>query len=189
MTTIRTFAVALCGAILLCNPAAGDDLGLTAEARNSDAPAELDHWAAMMGEWHATWEALGDNGEVTATGVADWNWSWALDGFAIADVWINPSLSVETGSARLNGVNLRIYNPAEGEWQLSWMNSRQLRLDTYVAHSDAERVVMIPDSNPDGERVTFFNMTGDSFDWVQEVSADGGQSWSANFRIHGERPQ
>jgi len=164
-----------------------DDFGLLAEVRNERAPAELSQWDNMIGDWRTTWQSIGPDGEVAATGETEWNWRWVLNGFAVQDMWINPPRDAEAPNGRLFGTNLRIFNSQTGLWEMAWANNRESKVDTYTAVFDEERIIMSPDENPDGVRIIFYDMTGETFDWVSEASADGGETWRPTFRIHGER--
>jgi len=180
---------ALALSLILGSAASADDFGLLAETRNEAAPAELAHWDAMIGDWRTSWESLGPDGEISGSGETEWNWRWALDGFAVQDMWISPARDADAPNGRLFGTNLRIYNGQTGLWEMAWANNRESKVDTYSATSDGERIVMSPDENPDGERIIFYNMTGETFDWVSETSADGGETWRPTFRIHGVRAE
>ncbi len=177
-------AAALC---TLTSQVAADDFHLTADDRHEAAPEALGHMAPLIGDWHIEWQSLDENGEVQASGEADWHWRWILDGHAVQDVWLNPSLSQEV-ERRFRGTNLRTFNSETGQWEMIWVTNQPPGGAThYTATSTPERIEMHPVEAPQSNRIIFYNMTGDHFDWVSEDSADGGESWTPTLRITGER--
>lgn len=158
------------------------------------APPELAHFAKLIGDWSTTEEGLAPDGSSWAPSKgADWNFRWSFDGWGIADDYTSPPMSesVEDESKRQRGTNLRIYNPTSGQWVMTWLTPGSATPQNFTATSTDGKIVMSNDAlNPQGHwgRITFFEMTGDTFDWKLEWSKDK-ESWFEVYRIHGERKE
>lgn len=156
------------------------------------APTELAHWGKLVGQWSTTEEGLRPDGSGWDPSLgADWNFFWAFDGWGIQDEYFSPPLSdvLEDESTRQRGINLRIYNPAEKKWILTWLTIASTKPATFTATSSDEEIVMLADVvNPQGfhSRITFFDITATKFEWKLEWSKDQ-ESWTEVYRIHGTR--
>ena len=156
------------------------------------APAELMHWGKMVGQWSTREESLKQDGSGWIdAGTADWDLFWAYDGWGIQDNYTSPpkSQKLEDESTRQRGTNLRVYNPLEKKWALTWLTTKSSKAELYSATSDDEKVVMLSDSaNGEGKfsRITFFDMNDTSFEWKLEQSSDQ-ENWLEVYRIHGSK--
>lgn len=156
------------------------------------APAELQHWGKMAGRWSTTEEGLKPDGLgwQASTG-ADWDFFWAFDGWGIQDNYTSPPVSepLEDESSRQRGINLRIYNPLEKKWVLTWLTTASKKpMNLTAASNDTEIVMLRDDKDPKGNysRIKFFDITDNTFEWKLEWSADR-ESWREVYRIHGTR--
>ncbi len=156
------------------------------------APAELQHWGKLVGQWSTTEESFKQDGSgwEAATG-ADWDFFWAYNGWGIQDNYTSPPLSepLDDESKRQRGINLRIYNPAEEKWILTWLTTASTQAMRITATSNDDEIVMLVDGlNPQGfhSRVTFFDMTETHFEWKMEWSRDE-ETWFEVHRIHGTK--
>lgn len=156
------------------------------------APAELQHWGKLVGRWAVEGESLKRDGSGwEPSGDADWDFFWAFNGWGIQDNYTSPPLSqpLEDESTRQHGINLRIYNPETKQWVLTWLTTKSPKPSSYTAKSTDSEVVMMSvekDARGNHNRITFFDMTEDSFEWKLEWSQDK-KSWLEVARIHGKR--
>lgn len=156
------------------------------------APPELAHWGKLVGRWSTTEESLRPDGSGWDPSLgADWNFFWSFDGWGIQDEYFSPPLSdvLEDESTRQRGINLRIYNPIEKKWVLTWLTIASTKPATFTATSNDTEIVMLADVvNPQGfhSRITFFDITDTAFEWKLEWSKDQ-QQWTEVYRIHGTR--
>lgn len=156
------------------------------------APAELMHWGKLVGRWSTTEEQLKSDGSGwQPSNGADWDFFWAYDGWGIQDNYTSPPLSqaLDDESTRQRGINLRIYNPQERKWVLTWLTTTSSKPQTLTATSTDEQIVMYrdgQDAQGNYSRITFFAMRQDSFEWKLEWSKDQ-QNWLEVYRIHGTR--
>ena len=185
----------LCAALILycINASANSETatifnpGMMAEG----APSELRHWSKLVGQWAVDSEKLKRDGSGwESSGKADWDFFWAFNGWGIQDNYTSPPLSekMEDESMRQQGINLRIYNTDTKQWVLTWLATRSAVPANFTAESTDDQVVMISDdkdANGNYRRITFYDMTEDSFEWKMEWSQDK-ESWLEVARIHGK---
>lgn len=171
---------------------ASDHAALIAPGMADGAPPELMHWGKMVGRWSTTEESLSPNtGEWVPSEGADWDFHWAFNGWGIADNYTSPPLSepLDYEAARQRGINLRIYNPVDKKWVLTWLTVGASKALTMTAVSSDDEIIMLSDeANAQGRysRITFFDMTEDTFEWKLEWSNDQ-NLWVEVYRIHGTR--
>jgi len=179
------FATTIAAAALtLANPAAAD-------GPNDNAHANLRHMAPLIGQWDITDYNLSPEGEWVEGSGADWSFWWALDGYAVQDLWIAPGYDValDDETRRSVGTNIRRVDPATGEWEMAWLTKASGPTLRFTAKSTEDEVVMEsvePHFTGAPTRITFYNMTGDSFDWTLERAADG-ETYTAIYKIEGTR--
>ncbi len=194
-TTFLIMAALVCGCISVSPIAvepADENPAFDAGVKAAGAPPELAHWAKLVGQWSTQEESLKTDGSGWEPSKgADWNFRWAFDGWGIQDDYSSPPVDVELDdeSSRQRGINLRVFNPAENKWIMTWLTVASTKPATFTATSDEERLVMHSDVvNPQGfhSRITLFDITPDSFEWKLELSKDR-QQWLEVYRIHGTR--
>lgn len=155
---------------------------------NASAPPETAQLATLLGDWAITDWSLQQDGTWAEAGGAEWHWYTILDGTAIQDDWISPALDQpEPEAGRQFGTNIRIYNPAEQRWEMAWASSNGKKVDTFVATVSDGQLVMTGVFGGRQSRITFFDMTEDSFDWKLEFQNAQDESWLEVYRIHGDR--
>ncbi len=154
-----------------------------------DAPKELMHWGQLVGQWSTTEESLTPDGSAWAPSKgADWDFFWSFDGWGIQDSYTSPPISVTLADERKRqrGINLRIYNPSEKKWVLTWLTTGSSKPLAMTARSTPERIVMLSDDkDPRGnyQRFTFFDISDDKFEWTLEWSQDK-EHWQTVHKIH-----
>lgn len=155
------------------------------------APPETAHWGQLAGEWDCTIEALLPNGTWVQGGNAKWVWKYILDGFAVQDLWYQKWIDLPASLASINhdfaGTNIRMYLPAEKKWECVWFANATNTTSRFQAESSNEKIVMTGETKQGLTRITFYDITEDSFDWKSEQSQDDGETWTETLRIHGTR--
>jgi hypothetical protein len=159
---------------------------------NPEAPSETALLGRLVGLWEASMVRRNPDGswQDRATRYL-WRWYFILDGHAIQDDWIRVRNGSETNpgqSHRVIGTNIRIYNPDEQQWHMAWIDSGQRRLATFTA-ANVDGSIVMTGRNAMGRQVrnTFSNITNQSFNWVQEWTADDGATWFEVAKIHCRR--
>ncbi len=158
------------------------------------APPELRHWGQLVGQWSTTEESLKQDGSGWQPSKgADWNFMWAFNGWGIQDNYTSPPLSqaLDDESKRQRGINLRIFNPEEKQWVMTWLTTASKKPQSFVASSTTDELVMLTetkDARGNYNRITFFDISDTKFEWKLEWSQDQ-ESWLEVYRIHGVRKQ
>lgn len=152
-------------------------------AVNSDPEACLEggveQFGRYIGDWKIEDETLARDGSGWLPGAgARWIFSCVGPGVAVQDYWMPAGGGF--------GTNLRNYNPDTGAWEIVWAAAGQNGLMHISAlQTDAGDMVMnverpVPDPP---RRIIFFVPEADGWRWVQQLSFDGGETWTDVYRI------
>jgi len=113
------------------------------------------------------------------------------DGTSIVRPWWNGKanigeLELNGPAGHIEGMSIRVYNPATHQWAVSFANSAQGQIGTpmmggfqngrgefYDQETLNDRAIFV--------RFIFSNITPHSFDLEQAFSDDGGKTWEANW--------
>jgi len=133
--------------------------------------------------------------------VGEWNLTWAdsLHGTnRIEKMFGNCTIHENFKDPKLNylGQSWSVYNSNYNEWQQTWVDNAGgyialtggMQGDSMVL-TTAERKVPV-NISPTGKminRMVYYNIKKDSFDWTWEASTDGGVTWKPGWKIHYER--
>jgi len=136
-----------------------------------------------IGDWDIEDSQLSQDGqEWTPGNGARWNFVCIGDGTAVQDFWLPNGGGV--------GTNLRTWNPGTKSWDIAWaINGLPGFAHITAVQDDAGNIVMhykspVPDPM---RRITFFPPDDMGWDWVQEWSTDGGESWFPVYKIRATR--
>lgn len=153
-----------------------------ASARQAHPGADAFAWETGLWDTHV---------EVRAPLDADAAWT-AFDGTSDVHALsqgrantVDLSLTNAAGG-RIEGVSLRLFNPATGQWSLNFASMRDglLTAPVYGGFVDGHGVFHGQDT-VDGRvvpvRFVISGVTADSARFVQSYSADGGQTWIDNW--------
>ncbi len=97
-------------------------------------------------------------------------------------------LEVDGTAGHIEGLTLRLYNPAARQWNITWANARAGALDraTMFGGFTNARGEFFGQDSLDGRaiyvRFVFSNITPTSFRFEQAFSADGGKTWEVNWK-------
>ena len=97
-------------------------------------------------------------------------------------------LKVDGPAGRIEGLTLRLYNAASGQWNITWANARDGALDraTMFGGFTEGRGEFFGQDSLNGRaiyvRFVFSNITPTSFRFEQAFSADGGNTWEVNWK-------
>ena len=104
-------------------PAIREFLGQGPGARHEKAPAETEQFGRLAGLWTVETEMAGPTGELMKSAPGVWAWKYALDGFAVRDLWYQSADNLPPYMANLGRDYLltanRIYDVASkssGRW-------------------------------------------------------------------------
>ena len=126
-----------------------------------------------------------------------WIGNWSLTvGSAVVPSRIT-SFGVE-GRATLEnygngaGTSISFYNTKEQKWYQTWFDQDQLLIEVSGEFQNGKMVLTGQETRTttgvkQGGRLSWFNITGNQWDFLYEVSQNGGQTWQSNFSAHGVR--
>ena len=156
--------------------------------RSPEIPESEDLYGWLVGSWNL--DVLRYDGEVTLTGEA--HFGWALEGLAIADVWIMPRPVDRAGYAdkrrNMYGTTLRIWDPTIRAWRIRWRNAVSGSRADQIAHRSGNDIVQIG-ARPDGTptRWRFTDITSSTFHWLGEALAADGVTWQVEGEFRATR--
>jgi hypothetical protein len=136
--------------------------------------AELGLFAPLIGSWDLRVFDYLPDGEVRESS-AEWHFSWALDGRAVADVWINPSRKDRTPEADGEwGLSVRFYDASINAWRSTWHGPKKGLVMPFIARATDDGIELRTEQEGVRHRWTFSDITNDSFWWQrEETGADG----------------
>jgi len=160
---------------------------LAAGGRAAEIPEAADAYGFLVGDWELDvlhyWgqdvAARGIKGEVHA--------GWALEGWAVQDVWIMPRRTDRTApldkQMNMYGTTLRAWDAGLQAWRITWSNPAGNHFEQQIGRKSGQDVVQLG-TRPDGTttRWRFTEITPHSFHWLGEALQLDGQSW----RLEGE---
>jgi hypothetical protein len=160
---------------------------------NPAAPPETAALDPLIGCWRVEGESMTPEGAWQENLPADWRWRYILDGFAIEDEYIAPARGTPpTPGQGSRGVNIRMYDPRAGHWNMAWVSDGIDPVATFTANMQEDKLVMegvYKDRFP--TRNVFFAITPDRFRWKKELLVPGaegeGERWIEVARLEARR--
>ena len=136
----------------------------------------------LIGRWELVVEEFEPDGS-SATTDAEWEFGWALDGRAVADVWLSPTRATRaaTGVDGEWGVTIRFPDPDADTWRSTWHGPRRGWVIPFTAGpaepGSGDAVVLAGERDGVPLRWIFSDLTADSFRWRAEETPAGGPPW------------
>lgn len=151
---------------------------LVSPSRHDSIPLDMDIYASVLGDWEITGaEYLTNPPKPVKMKVS---FARVLDGRAIQDVWswaIDSNLPA-TGANYASGTTLRVYDPEERIWRVTWIDPvKRNRVHLDARKVDSDIVQLGANAKGEPRRWIFSDITKDSFTWRGDGSQDGGKSW------------
>ncbi|EAY25298.1 DUF1579 family protein [Microscilla marina] len=140
----------------------------------------FDFW---VGKWNATWK----NADGTV-GKATNEITRILNGKVIKENFI---ISNDPKMKGFHGLSFSVYNPNNKTWKQTWVDNQGAYLDFVGKFDGNKRIFERSFTGTKGkykgkiikQRMVFYNIKADSFDWDWEASLDKGKTWKLNWRI------
>lgn len=139
---------------------------------SSPEAAQFDFW---VGDWNLTW---GDSGTGTNS------IKKIMDGCVIQENFNG------TPSIQLKGMSVSTYSKRLGKWQQTWVDNSGGYLDFVGEFKDGKMILsrkFEKDGNEIMQRMVWFNISENEFDWNWERSTDKEQNWDVLWSIHYKR--
>ncbi|GAB4511251.1 MAG: hypothetical protein Tsb004_15390 [Allomuricauda sp.] len=149
------------------------------------APEETMQYGQLVGDWDITVSNLSQEGSWTED-KAQWKFTYILDGHAIQDFWTKPSLQDETDQKVFKGTNIRIFNPATGQWKCTWVQNGNNDMNgVWTSYMNDNKEIILHDETGEWQ-IKFFNITRTSFDWKWDFKLEDG-SMQTRVKIKAKR--
>lgn len=139
---------------------------------STEGAGQFDFW---LGNWQLTW---GDNGRGTN------EISRILDGRIIQE---NFSSIPNDENPSFQGISVSAYDAPNNQWRQTWVDNQGAYLDFVGGFQEGKMILSrdaIVQDKPVKQRMVWFNISDDSFDWAWERSEDDGRSWQTIWPIH-----
>lgn len=131
----------------------------------TDPNSQFDFW---LGTWDVTW---GDDGAGTNHVLR------IMDGKVIQENFSAPGLQ---------GMSVSVYDPERQLWCQTWVDNNGSYLDFTGQFADG-KMTLVRNAIVQGaacqQRMVWYNLAPDGFDWNWERSDDGGQTWQVKWQI------
>ena len=131
-------------------------------------------FAPLIGSWDLDVAWYDDDGNVTRQTKGEWHFAWALDGRAVADIWITPSRAARgTDGDGEWGLSIRIHDPELNAFRSTWLGPKAAFVMPFIAQADGDSITLT--SQTANTRWVFTGITETGFHWRNEDQADDGR--------------
>lgn len=105
-----------------------------------------------------------------------------LDNFVIQEDF------VEYPPDPFHGINLTTYNDDSKKWEQTMVDNQGHHSFFAGEFKDGTAILIRNFKNKNGEdriqRIRFYNISGNNFDWMFDASGDGGKTWNVFYTVH-----
>lgn len=155
-----------------------------------NAPQGVKDMQVLIGDWECTPSNRQEDGTWKESSRRHtWKWYFALNGMAVQDFWFPAE-----ESPGAPGTNVRIYDAESDSWFIAWATTRMKRFERISATYDGTEMILtgnVPPGGPMNEhdrRITFYNLSGDHFDWKYEANSENTEGeWREVARLACDR--
>ena len=153
------------------------------ELHNS-IPANRDTFGKFIGTWSLQL-TISDPSGSSLKYSGEWHFFRILQGRAIQDIWIIPSLMPKDNDEYHEyGTTIRTYNPKTEKWKAVWVGPIQNQLFMFDVEDNDEEIILTETKSPNLEmKWTFYNISENAFQWKSEVKVKGSDSWFTNYHM------
>ena len=142
---------------------------------------ELMQFGRFVGSWDLDVIYFAADGSIRRHVAGEWHFGWALEGRAVADVWMVPPHAERRTTEPAPGeygMTLRFYDPRLGAWRSTWHGPVNGVVWPFIAREVGDEMVL-ERTDEQGELVRwiFSDISDDSFRWRAVRSADDGGTW------------
>ncbi len=163
----------------------------TAAAPSPAMAEELMQFGRFVGSWDLDVIYYDESGSVTRRTPGEWHFGWALEGRAVADVWIVPPRSQRPAGAPPPGefgVTIRFYDPNIEAWRSTWHGPVNAIVKPFVAREiGGEMVLERTEDSGAIQHWVFGDITEARFRWRAEISSDDGRTWRLQQEMFASR--
>lgn len=139
-----------------------------------DSSQYFDFWEGI---WEGTWPEGDEKGKAVN------QLTWIAGGKVLQE---NFEI-IEGQNKGFIGSSLSVFRPMTQQWKQAWADNQGGYFDFTGRFDGDNRIFQTAERTQAGKRIiqrmTFKNITQDSFTWDWEMSTDGGESWQLNWQI------
>jgi hypothetical protein len=144
---------------------------------SSPETRQFDFW---LGDWNAIWTDNDGRQQTGSNHVIN-----LFNGCTIEE-----NFNGEPGTP-LIGKSFSVYDSRGKIWKQTWVDNQGSYLDFTGKFKDGKMILTREFTTNKGnsikQRMTYFNITKNDFDWNWEISKDNGKTWELKWKIHYER--
>lgn len=131
--------------------------------------------------WEGKWEASWKEGEGEGKGINELKWIYG-------GKVLQENFQIHEGQSKgFVGGSLSVFQPQTNTWRQAWADAQGGYYDFIGDFDGDKRIFKTHPREVNGsmiiQRMVFYDVKADSFTWDWELSQDGGESWSLNWRI------
>ena len=155
-------------------PVQGARAADTAAPCSAPEARQFDFW---LGDWDAAWVS-NDGKPARGTNRVE----KILDGCVVAEAFDEAD-----PDQPLHGRSYSVWDAKAKLWRQTWVDNSGGYLD-FAGGLEGDRMILrrnatLADGRRTQQRMIFYSIAGDRFDWDWERSTDGGRSWELTWRI------
>lgn len=142
------------------------------------AKAENDLFGRLVGSWDLD-VAWYEGGKLASNAKGEWHFARILDGRAIQDIWIVPTLAEQRAGKPVYefGTSIRFPDPSGNCWRSTWHGPVRALIVPFIARRSGQDIVMESKSDGAEMRWSFSSITSESFYWSNEIKVAHSDSW------------
>jgi hypothetical protein len=148
-------------------------------SQNAVVPEEASQFDFWLGEWNCEWED--QNGESQQ--------SSNLVRKILNDKVIEENFNGSPGM-NLIGQSYSVYDVNSSKWKQTWVDNSGGYLD-FTGGMEGDKMILSRQAEVKGnkflQRMVWFNISKEKFDWNWERSDDGGETWKPQWKIRYSR--
>jgi hypothetical protein len=145
------------------------------------APPESQQFDFLLGDWDVAATRYKEDGSALFQYKGTWSAKYLNEGRMIMDDF---KAHAPTGQAISSFVTLRTYCETNHRWEMAGLAALQpaVNAEWFGEWKDGEMLTSATAKGPLGNvvrnKIRFFHISKDSFEWESEVSLDDGKTWS-----------
>ena len=165
------------GEIVAADPALDMVTALKARGPHPSLGAQAKVFGRLVGTWDVEYTDFKKDGKVTHRS-GEFIVGWVMDGRAIQDVWI-----VDPSGARKDRevyTELRYYEPKSRTWPATFVDPEHASVTKFTGGAVGDDRIVLDTQEFDGKdtRWSFNDIRPGSLVYREEVSSDGGKTWT-----------
>ncbi|MDP4239984.1 MAG: hypothetical protein Q8904_11000 [Bacteroidota bacterium] len=165
---------------------------LVASTPHPSTYEKLQPYEPLIGDWEFDWVGHNQDG-TTWTVPGEWFFSWILEGRAIQDNWICPSLSLRnTGKypAGQYGTTIRFYDENEDSVKVIWIGAINTQLNLFKAVFSENQIIqqeIMIGQKQNPAKWVFKDLKAESFKWEAYQSEENRKVWKLTQEVFARR--